>query len=705
MAITRSMDRRREASPPAPHRSAQPAPSMVPQRTLTQPQHTNNAAQSSSALTLAQSLQYLSINKGTEQSTPRGITSDSFRPHGFNDTDNRPGPSNTTQAILDLSLYNELWGKIVYDDASLWAMFDRRTSVQVPESLHNGSSWVNWPQESTREGAVLRWFFNDIAPLVLSVGSNHTMEYVASGNLILQGGDAKRKTDLLLRCAAPNSTLGTYWDQVRVVGELKSNRDKDGRDKTLIQLANYVRELFSTQPQRCWALAFTLCGSVMRVYRFDRSGAVVSTPIDIHKEPLMFVQAMAGFVAMDASAIGFDPSIRWDRVTDSGDTIYDPTISFVERHQPDPFIWAGANKYRIDPSFIVRRYAIATRGTVCWRARPYDAPADSPWQYVVKDQWRAVERSVEGDFLSVIAPGTPGLPEYIWHTDIRVAGHTMDVAGGVRGGLVHGTDRTPTTHSGLTMTSKNLYRTAPDIRLKNRIKTRLIMSPVGVPLLSFTSYKHLLLALIDAIRGHQHMYRSHKIVHRDVSLNNILLYPDPGPPYGFLIDFDFAVSRTRMELSGAEFITGTFKYMSIDVLSGCLRVPHGPQHDLESFYYVLLDIAIYYNGRGRRRVPLPPHTVFVDPVEENAPSLAAGAKSLYLDPNQFDMTVLPTIAPEAHCIVDVLDQWRALIAGWKLRVRPRGVRLGPGIMDEDSVVDGMYKDVLEVLQIGVEALG
>jgi hypothetical protein len=135
----------------------------VRQRASTQSERTNNGARLSSALTLVESLQHLSINWGTEQSTPHYITSDSFRPHRFNDRHNRPGPSNTTRAMLDLSLYNERWGKIVYDDALLWAMFDGRTSVQMPERLHDGSSWVNWPQESTREGAVLRWFFNEIA--------------------------------------------------------------------------------------------------------------------------------------------------------------------------------------------------------------------------------------------------------------------------------------------------------------------------------------------------------------------------------------------------------------------------------------------------------------------------------------------------------------------------------------------------------------
>ncbi|KAA8896339.1 hypothetical protein FN846DRAFT_783741, partial [Sphaerosporella brunnea] len=74
----------------------------------------------------------------------------------------------------------------------------------------------------------------------------------------------------------------TYWHQVRVVGTLRPNADEDGCDTTFINLAEHTRELIGTQPRRNWVLGFTLFGATMRVFRFDRSGAIASTPIDIH---------------------------------------------------------------------------------------------------------------------------------------------------------------------------------------------------------------------------------------------------------------------------------------------------------------------------------------------------------------------------------------------------------------------------------------
>ncbi|KAA8913987.1 hypothetical protein FN846DRAFT_983597 [Sphaerosporella brunnea] len=152
-----------------------------------------------------------------------------------------------------------------------------------------------------------------------------------------------------------------------------------------------------------------------------------------------------------------------------------------------------------------------------------------------------------------------------------------------------------------------LYRTSGTARLQQRIKTRLIMTPLGQPLLSFTPYKDLLLSLRDAILpilGHHHMYSTHGIVHRDISLNNVRRRP-ASPPHGFLIGFDFAILRSRQQSSGANLITGTFNYMTINELWGLHTEYHNPIHDQESVNYVLLDICINYDGSGQRRQPPP----------------------------------------------------------------------------------------------------
>jgi hypothetical protein len=58
----------------------------------------------------------------------------------------------------------------------------------------------------------------------------------------------------------------------------------------------------------------------------------------------------------------------------------------------------------------------------------------------------------------------------------------------------------------------------------------------------------------------------------------------------------------KNERSGAQQMTGTLKYMAIEVLELAFRdaqrdLTHTYRHDLESFFYAFLDICINYGGR------------------------------------------------------------------------------------------------------------
>ncbi|KAA8902711.1 hypothetical protein FN846DRAFT_954997 [Sphaerosporella brunnea] len=739
----RNPRRRPRASPPRPRTPPRPPPREPNQRpqpsspssatappppVLSEDAFSTNALRD--ALSSTQTTTPTSMSSTHVMSTPRSSTTDMFRPHAFNDPANRLPGSKTSRPVMDSSLYSELWDRVLYDVDSLWQQFDAYRAP-VPAHLHDGRRWIGWPDSPT-EQAVLDWFYDRINPLLRSAptttttptntpSDHHAIVCKPSGHLIIKNGDTDRKTDLLVCCCTSDdasvSEVRVSWDQVRIVGELKSNPDKDGRDETFLQLANYIRELFGTQPQRRWALAFTLCGAKMRVFRFDRSGAVASTPINIHTKPRHFLAAMKAFTSSDATTIGFDPTIRWTPYSDA-EVVYDPTVHFVDRTLPNPFIVTCGKKYRIYHICLIRRYAIATRGTVIWRAKPFDAPEGSPWTCVIKDQWRAAQRDAEGEFLAAIEPGTIGLPTYRGHETLHDVGKTVDIAAYIRGDVNHGEATLSAERPPHTKTSKNLYRTA--ITLQNRIQTRLVMSPLGQSLRSFKSYKHLLLGLRDAILGHRHMYEVHQIVHRDVSLNNILLHPvsspsNPSPPYGFLIDFDFAIHRARQHVSGADFITGTFQYMASAVLEGNMREPHSPLEDLESFYYVLLDICI--NGPGEPRNPKPRHTVFVDMsggITNNLRLQAATTKTHFLDEYRFLTSVVPTFLPQARCLRGCLNRWRQAIEDQKVRNKAAYRVTFDDESDEPTIqvdtsmrardIQKMYDEVLALLEDTIEGL-
>ncbi|KAK7433957.1 hypothetical protein Landi51_13731 [Colletotrichum acutatum] len=77
--------------------------------------------------------------------------------------------------------------------------------------------------------------------------------------------------------------------QTGLPGELKSNPSADTASKAWIDLGRYAREVLAAQDTRRFVMGFTLCGSLMRVWAFDRLGALASEHFDINKDGLQFV--------------------------------------------------------------------------------------------------------------------------------------------------------------------------------------------------------------------------------------------------------------------------------------------------------------------------------------------------------------------------------------------------------------------------------
>lgn len=93
--------------------------------------------------------------------------------------------------------------------------------------------------------------------------------------------------------------------------------------------------------------------------------------------------------------------------------------------------------------------------------------------------------------------------------------------------------------------------------------------------------------------GHESLYQA-DILHRDISIGNILLKEDESD--GFLIDLDLAVDINRLGASGAPGKTGTKVFMAIGALRGD---SHTFMHDLESFFWVIFWICVHYTGAGK----------------------------------------------------------------------------------------------------------
>ena len=92
-------------------------------------------------------------------------------------------------------------------------------------------------------------------------------------------------------------------------GELKSNPNADRRTDTWLDLARYARLVLTVQDTRRFVLGFTLCGSIMRLWEFDRLGGIASSAFDINKDGLQFVLAVLGYLLMNKEQLRFNPTI------------------------------------------------------------------------------------------------------------------------------------------------------------------------------------------------------------------------------------------------------------------------------------------------------------------------------------------------------------------------------------------------------------
>ncbi|KAA8895962.1 hypothetical protein FN846DRAFT_921955 [Sphaerosporella brunnea] len=715
-----------------------------------------------------------------EKETPCKRNSESVREHAHNVEGARADPSKTRRSEMDLLLYDELYGKVAFGVGDMWRSFPVTESARamlqyaIERRLYDpGAGWTAWPANPT-EPKVLGFLLELLSALrAASVWPSavDTFEYVPAGSVVLDDGDCERKTDVVVVGPHHDGQRDLSWLDVRIVGELKSNPAKSNLDDTILQVANYAREVFGCQPNRRWVPAFTLCGSDLRVWRFDRAGACGSSLINIHDEPGQFLATITSYATMSAADVGFDPSILFQ--TETGEVVFDPTVhcslaappadddadmpdvvpapdSQGDEENPEcqpaandrlptpldsyPYVYVPAaipefpaategltlphgslssfpctawTALSLHPEPISRRIAIATRGSVCWKARPREEGPGSPWLYVVKDQWRSFERDPEGCFLGLAEEGTEGVARYIWHSDLCVplsAGRLhLDEIANLRPASAVSTcfnAAAAAQYPAPTKTSTNLFHAGHTC--DNRVHTRLLSGPVGRPLLQFGTYTNLLLCLKQAIEGHRYMYTKHGVLHRDVSKNNILLHP--ATPGGFLIDFDLAIFNDRTRTSGAAHRTGTFDFMALDVLLPRPGLVHTPLHDLESFFYVLLWIGIYYTKSGQRRDPPPRHTIFKPPAPGEAEpwQAARNNKTTHTLPANFKIFVLPTLEPGAReCLSGTLNAWRRVMFSF-LYADEEEEGSGGGVTEE--VIAQRYREVIAILEKGIAEL-
>ncbi|TGZ76577.1 hypothetical protein EX30DRAFT_375391 [Ascodesmis nigricans] len=487
--------------------------------------------------------------------------------------------------------------------------------------------WRSFPA-TCRESEVVTWFREEVEALAqFALEETQDTEHAARlasrrvisrGDHPLPGSTAPRKLDIGFSIfkgqgdvettpAGNQGTVECTWEEILVPGELKGGQSRDPKSITWCDLARYVREVYAAQDTRRFSHGFTLCGDVMRVWRFDRGAIYAAPPFSVNQDGQRFVMVVLGYLLMREEELGYDTTICKD-----GGKQY---ISVVRNGKEERFL--------ID-QVMHRQSSIIGRGTTCWKV----TLKGSNEKFVIKDSWQYEGKVDEGELLKEITKKSVQNVAHCYHSEIvRIGDMNDDLHGNVRKeiNLYSGKKLKPRQNHLTTALSKTTSsnstlrkRVAPttlesSIRKKsrsnseggngngsalNRFHKRIIMSRCGKPLYMAGTRIGVLKGLIGAISGHQNLFRN-KILHRDISIGNVLLSEDETE--GFLIDLDHAIRLGRKENSGARGRTGTKVFMSIGLLLQGYepnKKPHSFMDDLESFFWLLFWICVHYSGPG-----------------------------------------------------------------------------------------------------------
>ncbi|KAL9028237.1 MAG: hypothetical protein Q9196_003371 [Gyalolechia fulgens] len=499
--------------------------------------------------------------------------------------------------------------------------------------------WSKW-HPSAKEELVLLWLQELVERLTVWVGEHSTgatasRQIYRGPGIYLDGTAIKRKMDVGITAGngqgrindssanKNKDALKPNWSQILVTGELKSNPVEDGQEAAWIGLATYTREVFRKQYRR-FVLGFTLCGSRMRLWHFDRSGSSGSTSFDINQDGLTFTRVMLGYYLMTDEQLGLDP-----------------TIQQSEGKQYVEITRDGQVERLILVALIKKQAAIIGRATTCWRAYRDIDKTKKP--LIVKDSWQYKERPEEGLLIKEATnKGVENIARYYHHETVHVDGEIDDTLGSIRRGLMEGCGRTSfrqkasktpevfasesqetavagqiqlplllrkRSSSSAQLESQSSNRRPrssfltrdPAKPLHNRIHRRIVTRDAGKHISEAKSIGAIINGLLGAVHGHKSLLNA-GILHRDISIGNIMLTENEDD--GFLIDLDLAIKISDDRASGAPSRTGTKIFMSIGVLLG---EPRSFMHDLESFFWVLFWICIHSSGfdkkgKAKRRI-------------------------------------------------------------------------------------------------------
>lgn len=365
------------------------------------------------------------------------------------------------------------------------------------------------------------------------------------------------------------------WKTIQAIGHASDAKDTyiDG----LLGLCDLAYGVFQVQPTRLFLHGFLVHKERAEQWIFDRSGLYCWLDMEL------------GDCGAQAELLGMISGSRFCGGFELGSTSL-----LINSLGPCNVLVEGSFDLQFEREPFHVRDTILSSGPICYFGRkPQIPPSSKPWDHVLKIKWCSdTDRHEEEFLLQAQNANVHRIANLVAHRKYESWSTTRLRQGYFQGDyrrLIRDSD-SASSLAGIVQHSEPTTTPFRDLAMHCVVTT-----PVGRSLRSFKSLLELLVVLRDAIKAHRSLLQSARILHQDISIDNILIVDTPTGPSGILIDLDGAMFIDRGPKRPGELI-GTKLFMAIDLMTGEM---HSYRHDLESFLYVLLTAVI----TGGKRVP------------------------------------------------------------------------------------------------------
>ncbi|CDO76136.1 hypothetical protein BN946_scf184332.g6 [Trametes cinnabarina] len=451
----------------------------------------------------------------------------------------------------------------------------------------------------------------------------------------------------------------------------------DERKKVRGQIITYAEVVFRVQ-HRTFLFMLLVIGRNFRLLRWDRSGTIVTRAIDYVAHPEILCELLWRMSLQTDEQLGLDPSATRLLPQDHGYKLMDfyaqerdsdlateervlEATELASMGDPPVFKYVRLSfrtslqgqwpRYRLEVpcddgvrAFLVCKPHFYANGMAGRGTRGYVALDCRTQRFVwLKDAWRVYYEAMmqEGEVLHGLnAKHVAHIPTLLCHGDVRdQTTKTCDIWEEAQAATQQSLPSSPSLRtiplsSSATLVSPQPFKTSSsrkrsrteveaedsdgseEFTLRRHMHYRIVVNEVALPLSEFSTGRKLVSVIIDCVEAHRDAVQRAKIMHRDISGGNILIYPsiDCGKPKqalcviwkGILCDWEMSKS-TKVEeplaLPRQPPRTGTWQFLSVGMLSGKPKAVEIPD-ELESFVHVLLYYAVRYlrsncpNGAG-----------------------------------------------------------------------------------------------------------